>query len=286
MNKNLNVILFATALAVSGCDRAKTAAPTGQVVATVDGQEITLEDLHAETGNLAASVDPGTRKNIEQAALQQIIARTLVANYAKEKKLDVTPIAAIMKRRAEQEALVNAVQRQLTGDVPTPSPEEVEIFIRDHPSSFAQRRIFVVDQITASDVPPAVRKDLDNYTTLADVQQAYARSGVKSTQSVGTIDALAVDPDAAEQLASLPVGAVFISPEGNVVRVNHVREIVISPVTGADATRIAREVLQGNRVAQLTQRQMASIVGGGMAKVRYNQAYTPSKQVNGQAAAQ
>lgn len=286
MNKKLNVILFATALAISGCDSAKTAAPTGQVVATVDGQEITLEDLHAETGNLEANVDPGTRKTIEQAALQQIIARTLVANYAKDNKLDATPVAAIMKRRAEQEALVTLAQRKMTGDVPAPSPEEVEIFVRDHPSSFAQRRVFVVDQITASDIPPAVRKALDNYDTLADVQQAYASAGVKYSQTVGTIDALAVDADAAEKLASLPVGAMFISPEGNVLRVNHVREIVTSPVTGADATRIARELLQGQRATALTQRQMASIVDGGMAKVRYNQAYAPLKQETSQAPAQ
>lgn len=286
MNKNLNVILLAAALTLSGCDRGKTATPTGQVVATVDGQEITLEDLHAETGNPEPNVDPGTRKAMERVALQQIIARSLVANYARDNKLDVTPIAAIMKQRAEQEALVNMVQRKLTGDVPAPSPEEVEIFVRDHPSSFAQRRVFVVDQITASDVPPAVRKALDNYSTLADVQQAYARAGVKYSQTVGTIDALAVDADAAEKLASLPVGAMFISPEGNVVRVNHVREVVTSPVTSADATRIAREAILGQRATMLTQRQMASIVGSGMAKVRYNQAYKPLKQETGQAAAQ
>lgn len=286
LNKNLNVILFAAALATSGCDRAKTVTPTGQVVATVDGQEITLEDLHAETGTLGANIGAGARKAIEQAALQQIISRTLIANYAKDQKLDATPVAAIIKRRAEQEALVAMVQQKLTAEVPAPSAEEAEIFIRDHPSSFSQRHVFVVDQITATDVPEPVRKALDNYTTLAEVQDAYARAGVKYNQTVGTIDALTIDADAAEKLASLPVGAVFISPEGNIMRVNHIREVVTAPVTGADATRIARETLQAQRATTLTQRQIASIVGGGMAKVRYNETYKPLKQEAGPAAVQ
>ena len=279
LKPNLNLILLGCALAIGGCDRER-AAPTGQVVATVNGQEITLEDLNAETGAIGPAGDPGARKAVEQAALQQIVARTIVADHAKGQKLDQTPLAAILRRRAEQEALAGLVQRKLTADVPPPSREEAELFIRDHPASFAQRRVFVVDQITASDLPLSLLRALEGFTTLAEVRQAYAKAGVKYAQTLGTIDALAIDAAAAEKLADLPVGTMFISPEGKLVRVNRVREVATSPVTGDDATRIARATILNGRAAALTQRQLAAIVEKGMAGVRYNAAFEPAQRAS------
>lgn len=282
LRPNLNTILLMAALALGGCGR-KDAEPTGQVVATVDGQEITLEDLHAETGVLSANLDAGSRKAAEQAALQQIVARTIVARYADERKLAATPLAAILRRRAEQEAMVDLVQRQLISEVPQPSREEVELFIRDHPSSFSRRHVFVVDQIIGTDVPPAVNRALERLGTLAEVRQAFDGANVKYTRTVGTIDALAVDPDAAEKLANLPAGAMFISPEGNITRVNQVRAVEILPVPTVDAARLAREAILSARTSSLTQRQLAGIVGAGMSKVRYNAAYQPARPMKAEA---
>ena len=283
MKPSLNLTLLATVLAVGGCDREDKREPTGQVVATVAGAEITLEDLRAEAGVLAGSTDPSTRKAAEQAALRQIVGRTIVANRAREQKLDQTPLAAILRRRAEQEALVLLVQRKLIAEVPQPSREEVELFISDHPSSFAKRRIFVVDQIIASGVPPEIVRQLEQTTTLAHVRQIFTKSRINYNQTIGTIDALAIDADAAEKLASLPVGAMFISPELDLTRVNLIRDVASAPVSSADATRLAREAIRSRRADSLTQRQLDAIVGQGMADVRYNAAFKPAAPAAGAA---
>ena len=276
---NLKSSLLVLAILVGGCDsNDKSAAPTGQVVATVNGQEITLENLHAETGALDPALTAGSRKDAEKAALQQIIARMIVANYASENKLDKTPLAAMLRQRADQEALVMLVQRKLTADVPKIAPEEVELFIRDHPSSFAQRRIFVVDQTIVTDIPAGVAKSLEQLTTLAQVHRALAEAKIPFNQTVGTIDALAIDAEAAEKLASLPVGTMFISPEGNVTRVNLIRDVAVVPVSRESAQPLAREAIRVKRVATLAQTQLAGIINKGMSQVRYNAAYRPDNQ--------
>ena len=57
-------------------------APVGQVVATVDGQEITVRGLNAELGGFATA-DPNVRAAAASATLRAIISRTILANAAR-----------------------------------------------------------------------------------------------------------------------------------------------------------------------------------------------------------
>ena len=57
-------------------------APTGQVVATVDGQEVTISDLRAELANAPKAQDPKIAKAMEMGALQEIVARKILAKAA------------------------------------------------------------------------------------------------------------------------------------------------------------------------------------------------------------
>ena len=74
------VAAVSAGLALSGCDQVKKLVgggkPTGQVVATVDGEEITSLQLRAELGNFS-SRDPNIMKAAQQQALQRIILRRL-----------------------------------------------------------------------------------------------------------------------------------------------------------------------------------------------------------------
>src|SRR4029079_16187186 len=69
--------------------------PTGQVVATVNGQEITLRELNAELGAAPPPIDPKAAKAAEQAALRSIIGRKVLAGAAREQGLDKTPDFAL-----------------------------------------------------------------------------------------------------------------------------------------------------------------------------------------------
>src|SRR5580704_8901481 len=61
-------------LAIGGCrvGNPLAKAPTGQVVATVNGEEITARDLQAEMGG-ATYPDVATRKRAQEAAIGDII---------------------------------------------------------------------------------------------------------------------------------------------------------------------------------------------------------------------
>jgi EpsD family peptidyl-prolyl cis-trans isomerase len=263
------------ALALGACSKGGGDAPTGQVVATVDGVEITAADLKFEAGGMSSD-NPAIQKQIQQAALQSIINRQLVANAAKEQKLDQTPVAAMALRKAEQMALVEIYQQKLREGVPKPSQEEATQYVNEHPSSFANRRIFVVDQVIAQSVPREVVQQMEPLDTLEQIQGLLDKSGVKWTRVVGTIDALQIDGDAAEKIAALPSGAVFVAPEGGGIRANRIRESQVQPVTGDNAIRLALEMLQNRRISAQLRQQMETVITAGKAKVSYNEAFKPA----------
>ena len=73
-------------------------APTGQVVATVGGKEITLLELQAELAG-AQGLDAKAHKAAEQQALRMIVARTALAEEARKEALDKTPEFVLLQQR-------------------------------------------------------------------------------------------------------------------------------------------------------------------------------------------
>ena len=88
MRSNLTpaAAVFGCLLALDGCNRE----PTGQVVAVVGDDEVTLQEVNAELGNaqVPEGADP---KKIQQLALQRIVERRLPASVARDEKLDERP---------------------------------------------------------------------------------------------------------------------------------------------------------------------------------------------------
>ena len=113
-------LLAAGLICLSGCGEDKAAAaPKGQVVATADGMEITQRELAAEMDLMtgAAAEDPDKAR---EAALQQIIARKLLAREARARKLDDNPDFGLLKQRAEETVLEAMLQRAMTRNLPAP----------------------------------------------------------------------------------------------------------------------------------------------------------------------
>ena len=71
---------------------------------------------------------------------------------------------------------------------------------------------------------------------------------------------------------------VALLPEGQVTRINRLRETRIAPVGGDDAIRLAQQTLQSQRLNELLERQVGEIVGKNMSKVKYNAAFQPPAQ--------
>lgn len=275
--KTLGVILLPSLTLLAACGGKDAAAPTGQVAATVNGKEITIIDIRHEAGTASPS------KELEQAALRSLIVRQLLADEAVEEKVDQLPATAIMQEKARQMVLVDALTNQIRASSPKPSREEAQQFIANHPASFEQRRIFLVDQIIIPTSTPDLVKAIEPLDTMAQIEQLLARRNVQFQRAVGSIDALSINADVAEEIAKLPENAVFASPENGVIRINRVRETVIQPISGEAAMTVAMNQIARQRSEAIVANKIQAILDAGKQKVKYNATFDPAAKIGAKA---
>lgn len=196
--KNLNKSLIFFAFALSACGKGD--APSGQVVATVDGQEVTLAELKAEIG------DESTDQATQAQALERIIARKLLAAEARKQELDTTPLAAIVKNQAEETALAQLLARKVTDGVPKVSDDEISEFLRSFPTSVTDRRLLSVEQFFVPNLPPAALEEIKKVKTLEAAQAILDANKVILPAPLGPITP-STDPASSAKLTLLTAGS-------------------------------------------------------------------------------
>ena len=280
-NNCATIFALGTAIMLAGCggkaEDSGEMLEKGQVVATVGGKDVTVYELNAELQGKQLPTDPKQRKLAEQAALQQLVSRKILADIALEKKLDKSPNYLLQERRARDALLVQMLQQQITSQVPRPTREDAGRFIEQNPTLFAQRKIFTIDQIAFA--PPAdaeTMKRLGPLKTLTEVEQQLSTDGVKYQRQPATLDVLSVPPTLLKQILALPPGEVFIVPSrGGVLTANVITASRVEPFGGDQATNYALNLILQQRVADAAKRELDAKIETARKAVKYQEGYAP-----------
>ena len=272
----LAAALVATTV-LGGCTQIKKMVggkPAGQVVATVNGEEITALELKAEMGNFA-SKDPNVMKQAQQAALQQIIVRDVLAQKAKEEKLDKSPEYALQVKRGEETLLAQLLERKVAASVAVPSRQEAEAFVSAHPGMFADRKILVVEQVMAQPTRKITPEEVKNLKTLEDVKALFDAQSIPYRENVSTIDTLSADPRLVDQIGKLPPGEVFVVPQGGVLLFNRITSTKPAPIHGDQAVNFAINAVRNQKAQEAVRTQMKAFRSAAEKSIVYNAAYKP-----------
>jgi EpsD family peptidyl-prolyl cis-trans isomerase len=268
-------MMFVACVGVASCGNGGK--PKGQVVAKVGKDEITVLDLQSELGGFKAP-NPQIRKAAEQQALNAIVQRKLLAQAAEKNKLDKTPEYARLEERTNEALLVKTWQDQLVRAVPTPSVDEAQKFVNEHPELYSARKRFTIQGVRfAAPNDPTLAKAIQPLNTLEEVQALLTERKIPFAGASGELDAFAIDPRMVEQLMKLKPGDVFVLPQNNLVFVGTITATRDDPVANPLAMRHATEYLRQRRVQETVSRQFGSVVQSGLKEVQYAKAYEPPK---------
>ena len=267
-------------IAIGGCrfpHPGAAKAPTGQVVATINGSEITQTELSAELRGV--QLPPGvTRKQAEQAALNAILTRKVIANAAREQGLDKTPDFAVAKSRALDTLLAQSLEAKVARQVPAPTRDEAERYIADHPDQFAERKIFAMDQIRIAATPTAALiAQLKPVNTLEQAETLLSGQHIDYKRAPLTFDALAASPRMVDAIIKLPANEVFIVPSDRAVFVSRVLSTRTEPFTGEQATKFALDYLTSQRRQDAVKKQLQTLFAKAAGSIQYNAQYQPPK---------
>jgi EpsD family peptidyl-prolyl cis-trans isomerase len=257
---------------LGGCDKKVG----GQVVAVVNGQEITQQELNAELNG--QQIPQGAdRKVVMQQILQRVIDRKLLVGKAKEQGLDKSPTYLAQIQRAQDAVLIDMLASNVAKTLPVPDAAAAGQFMTNNPSLFAGRKRYQLDQVVfqAAGSDPALANKLKPAKTLAEVETVLKGAGVQFQRGTAQLDTAALPPVIAARIAALPPGEPFLVPQNGQMVVNVIRNTEAMPVSAAQAQPAAIELLRRQGVEQAMRKQAEQ--ARAAAKITYDAGFAPPK---------
>lgn len=255
---------------LQGCD----SAPTGQVIAIVNGEEITQQELNAELEQLQ-SEPAGETSAIRKQVLQQIVDRRLMSQVAKEEGIDRDPLYVIRERRLQEELLVQMYGKKAADATRVPDSAAVQKYMQANPNKFSQRTAYIVDQISfAMPEDPAVLKQLESTKTLAEVEQTLQNLKIPFGKGKNSIDSFSVPAPVMKQILALPAGEPFIIPTQG--------KVVVSVITGRqpvavnerEVAPLAAQSMRAENLGKVLQARLDE--AKAKAKITYQDGFAPT----------
>ena len=225
---------------LAGCDKQ----PEGQVVAVVNGDEVTMQELNTELGN--AELPEGAAKDeLRNQALDNIINRRLLAGVAMEQGIDDSPEFIVRRRQLEEALLVQMLAQQTARPMKQPTSQEVSDFVAKNPQMFANRAILTVDQIR---FPTPANQDyvkaLEPASTMAEVVTALNRLGIRFERSTTRVDTATMSAEMFNRISSIGSSEPFIIPGPAAVSVSYIVSSQPAPLPANQVTPAATSMIQ------------------------------------------
>jgi EpsD family peptidyl-prolyl cis-trans isomerase len=280
MIKRLGIGMVGAAALLAGC---QSKAPQGQVAATVNGEEVTLQEINAEisAANLPANVD---KKEAQRTLLQRVIDRKLLVAAAESKGLDKTAEFLSAKRRIDETLVAQAYAKQQLAAVPVPSEAQVTQFMNDHANVFVKREQLVLDQIRFA-VPKEIKRlnELQGDHTMDAVAAHLTQMGIPFQRGSAAMDSGQAPTALIKAMDKVSPTEPFVIPDRGMVTVNVVtarRPIQIDP---QQAKAGAVSAWRQQKFEELLNQQVATLKSS--AKITYQEGFAPPAKPASSAAA-
>lgn len=254
-------------LGLSGCDKKAE----GQVVAVVDGDEVTAQEVNGELGAAATQGEPD--QQMRNVALNRLIDRRLLAGVARDEGVESSPEYILRKRQLEENLLVQMMGEKLARDNKQPTAQQLDQMIAENPQAFADRTVFAIDQIVFP-MPPRrdVFEALTPAKTMAEVVATLNKFGVKFQRGNNTIDSANLPPAVFQQFKRVGTSEPLVIPSGNAVTVAMIVRSEAAPVSGQAARAVAGNAYAKREVEKVLKAKLDAARKAG--KIEYQSGFS------------
>lgn len=250
--------VIAAGLLVAGCHKE----PKGQIVAIVNGDEVSMQELNAELQGMRLP-DTANRDALRKQVLQRLIDRKLIVQKAREQGLDKTPEFVAQQRRLEENLLVSLLGQKIAATVPMPDDRDITQYIADNPTQFAGRERLLLDQIQFQ-APKDVKRlmALKDAHSLEEIAAGVQKLGLGYSRGKGVIDTGRLDPQLIGVINKLPPGEPFVLPSNG--------QFVASVIVGRDSTPTPSNVSRLAAAEMVRRKELVAESKAQVARARTN----------------
>ena len=273
MNRSLSLCALVCLALLAACEKKAT----GQVAAVVNGEEITLQEINTELEALSPSQqDAKDKKKLQQAALQRIVERRLLAQAARDDGLDERPEFLIRRRQLEDALLVQLLGKNTTRATELPDEKEVTDFIEKNPSIFSDRKIYKLDRIQfPKPTDPEQLKLFEVDHSMAEVVARLQGLGIQFIREAAGMDSAKLGQPQLEQIRNLPAGEPFMFPEGDMITVAVITDETSQPIDPDQRRPIAVQAIRNKAVIEAMQQRLKTAKDA--AEIEYQPGFAPAK---------
>lgn len=278
----VTALSMASILTLAACDKGGKA-PEGQVVATVDGKDVTIHELNAEINQIPNRGGDAPRKLVESVALARVIERKMLAQEASKLGLDKNPQFLLAKARTDEALLVQALQADIQKKVKPVPRESAQKFVTDNPQVFGDRKIFTLDQIQFLRPANIDQLPFKDAKSMEEVEKILVDANIEYRRAPQQLDSLTVNPALTNEITRLSAAAnaepfMFADqPAGApapIIYVNTVTATKTAPFIGEKAISYATEILQRQEIQKSLGTQLKAWQDAYKAKIVYGKGYS------------
>jgi EpsD family peptidyl-prolyl cis-trans isomerase len=261
--------LLVCAALVVGCGKSDEK-KASQVAAKVNSEEITVHQV-----NNALARNPNVQPELAARAKREIVDRLIDQELARqralEKKLDRSPQVVQAIEAAKSEILARAYLQQVAQAQAKPTAEEIKKYYAEHPALFAQRRLYMLEEIALAapkdGVAQALREKVAKARSMQEIGEWLKAREVQYAVNRGGRAPEQIPLEMLPQLNKMKDGEIRVVEIGERLNVIRVVATKAAPVDEASAAPRIQQYLFNKRSNEVIAEEMKRLKGG--AKIEY-----------------
>ena len=235
---------------LTGCGKKsgdQAAVAKGQIVAHVGDQVVTTQELENEFRLANVPADKQKDPEFIKRVLSELVVRKYLLQQALAAKLDREPGVLLDLLRSREQVLENAFLMRTVASK-APGKADVDRYIVNNPSKFANRKLLSVEQIGFL-FGPASQSVVDankNAKSLDEIDQQLTSAGIPHSRQMGMLNSGEIPQDFYNSIEAKKADDVFFVRSGPNGVFFKVKGEEARPLEGEAAANLARQLLRAD----------------------------------------
>ncbi len=251
-------VLIALVVALSSCGKADVRKNPGQIVARVNGDEISVHQINNAIAR-GSDIPPDEAKQAAAQTLERIIDQELLVQKALKNKLDRDPQVMQSIEDAKRQILARAYIERAATASSTQSWEEIRKFYRENPALFERRRIYRVHELVVVAPPEkldALKAATAGAKSLQDVTVWLKSQKLAFQVAISNRPAEQIPLDILPQLFEMREGQIAVIPTSRGASVVQLLQAQEASLSEQQATPIIERYLQSRKQLAVAQAEV------------------------------
>lgn len=253
-----------------------------QVVAKVNGDEITIHLLNSELKRVSAP--QAVTQDVQKKILGSLIDRQLLVQEAVKLNLDRTPEVVQLLDSAKAQIYAQAYLNSKLSTLTAASQEEIQQFMAEHPAVFRDRKLFSTTDVIFSNDPSKVNYDAlrAQVTNNEAIKSWLNQHGIKFETAEEQLPTEALPPQALSVVSNIKLGDLLFMHDENRIVVREVTRVVAYPMTPEQSVAMASKAVNTRKQQQWLMNEIQRLKK--MAKIEVqNRALAPEDTLSARA---